>query len=91
MCAYVVAQVKLGQCTAMGGDMPEAVALLRPLLAEHEAQFADLFVEVGDFLLLRGEAAEVRALRAAQRSVHPPPLEVGVTLFTACDTADVQA
>ena len=57
--------MKLGQCTAMGGDMPAAIALLRPLLAEHEAQFADLFVEVGDFLLLRGEAAEARAPHAA--------------------------
>ena len=58
--------MKLGQCTAMGGDMPAAVALLRPLLAEHEAQFADLFVEVGDFLLLRGEAAEARPRHAVQ-------------------------
>ncbi len=62
-------KVKLGQCTAMGGDMPAAIALLRSLLAEHEAQFADLFVEVGDFLLLRGEPAEVRTLHAAKRPV----------------------
>ena len=40
--------------------MPAAIALLRPLLAEREAQYADLFIEIGDFLFLRGESAEVR-------------------------------
>ena len=75
MCEPV--KVKLGQCTAMGGDMPAAVALLRSLLAEHGAQFADLFVEVGEFLLLRGEAAEARTSHAAQASLTPASLEVG--------------
>ncbi len=56
----MAAQVKLAQCTAASGDMPAAIALLRPLLAEHEAQYADLFIEIGDFLFLRGESAEVR-------------------------------
>ncbi len=54
------AQVKLAQCTAAGGDTPAAVCLLRPLLAEHEAQFADLFVEIGNFLFDRGEPEEAR-------------------------------
>ncbi|KAK9844168.1 hypothetical protein WJX81_006772 [Elliptochloris bilobata] len=62
--------VKLGQCTAMGGDVQAAIMLLRPLLAEHESQFADLFVEVGDFLLLRGEAAE--ALRFFEHAKVDP-------------------
>jgi len=81
------AQVKLAQCTAAGGDTPAAVRLLRPLLAEHEAQFADLFVEIGNFLFDRGEPEEARRPAAGLR----PGLQHHGDVLCACAQSGVSA
>lgn len=38
---------------------PALTALLRLLLAEHEAHYVDLFAKIGDCAVLRGKVADV--------------------------------
>lgn len=60
MSCCAAAQVKAGMCAAHLGDMAAAVEQLRALLAESAAEYADLYLEVGDLLAWHALHEEVR-------------------------------
>ena len=60
--ACVGVQVKAGMCCAHMGDLGQAMQLLEALLAESAAEYADLYMDVGDLLAAHAQHQRVRGL-----------------------------